>query len=139
MSKARWDKIGSAGSGQFRAKVAAAWLAADVGHTFGVGLNTSGQVVKGAGNTGVIGVVVINEPKAIGDVVDVVNNGELADLTTLNDDTTALTAGTAYYADVTTGAITATATANKKIGFSIDPAGQGRFIVRCSAINTLAT
>jgi hypothetical protein len=138
MGVARYDKYDPL-SGGFRAKAAAAWAAADIGKVFGVGLNTSGQAVKGAGNTGVIGVVVVNQAMNIGDVLDVMTAGELADTTTLNDGTTALTAGTAYYADVTTGAITATATANKKIGFAIDPAGQGRFLVRCTAVNTLAT
>lgn len=126
---ARYDKYDPI-SGGFRAQLAAAWTSSDVGKVWAVGLNTSGKVVKGAGNSGVLGVLIIHEAKAINDTVDVMTAGELADFAFLNDGVTATIAGTAYYGDVTTGAITATATANKKLGTMIEKDGRDRFLVR---------
>lgn len=125
-------------SGGFRAALAAAWTSSDIGKVYGVGLDTNGKVVKGAGNTGIQGVVCISKAMAAGDIVDVMTNGELADVAYLNDGSTATTAGTLYYADVTTGAITATATANKKIGFLGPKDGRDRLIVRVPATGLAA-
>lgn len=82
----------------------------------GVGLDANGRVVAGAGNTGLMGVLVkrmpvgavagsatitpITAPGALaGDIVDVMTDGEITDVS--------LVAGTAYWADVTTGVLAA--------------------------------
>jgi len=122
---ARYDKYNPI-SGGFRAKSAIAWLTADVGKIFGVGLNTSGAVVKGAGNTGIVGAVVVNRPMAIGEVLDVMQHGEIVDAF-MSDGTTVLTAGTAYYFVVATGLLSAVATAQPKVGFTVEAS---RLVVR---------
>jgi hypothetical protein len=62
--------------GTTRARLAAAWLAADIGEIIGVGLNASGLLVKGAGNTGCIGVVVLSQVRNAGHPVDILKYGE---------------------------------------------------------------
>lgn len=89
-------------TGGHRAPLAAAWSSGDIGAVIGVGLNTSGQVVKGAGNTGVIGVVCLQKAHPAGTIVDVMQDGEIVEMD-------GLSAGTTYYLDGTTGALTATA------------------------------
>lgn len=121
-STARYDKYDPV-SGGFRAKLAAAWGSADVGEIIGVGLNTSGQVVKGIGNTGVRGVVVVNRPMAAGDVVDVMTSGEIADVADK-------TAGTNYFADPTTGVLEASATGDYYVGTTVEAT---RLVVRADA------
>lgn len=102
---ARYDKYDPI-SGGFRAKLNAAWAAADVGVPFGVGLNASGRVVKGAGNTGVLAVLVCDDAYPAGETVDLMTAGEIVDI-----DSPALVAGTTYYADGTTGVISTSAPA----------------------------
>lgn len=128
---ARYDKYNPI-SGGFRAKLAGAWSSSDVGKIFGVGLDTSGRVVKGAGNTGIVGVVVVNRAMAAGDVVDVMQHGEIVDAT-MSDGTTALTAGTPYYFVVATGLLSATATAQPKVGFTVETT---RLVVRMAPAGT---
>lgn len=128
---ARYDKYDPIGGG-FRAASAIAWTSADLGKIFAVGLNSSGQVVKGAGNTGVIGVVVVTEAKAIGAIIDVMYDGEIVEAT-MSDGTTALTAGTAYYAVDATGLLSATATSQRKIGFTVETT---RLIVKVATAGT---
>ena len=92
---ARYDKV----TRVFRAKLATDWADADVGKVIAVGLNTSGQVVKGLGNTGVIGVLVDDgvptagtlRGKKAGTVVDVMTHGEIVEVT-------GLTPGARWYA-----------------------------------------
>lgn len=57
--------------GTVRARLAADWLAADIGEIIGVGLNASGRIVKGAGNTGCIGVLVLSQVRNAGHPVDI--------------------------------------------------------------------
>lgn len=121
----RYDKY-EPKAGGFRAPIAAAWAASEIGKIFGVGLNASGQVVAGDGNTGVIGILCLSSAKAAGDIVDVMTSGELVEVTA-NDGTTALTAGTVYYADPTTGVLEASATGDKKVGFTVEAT---RLVVR---------
>lgn len=85
-------------TGGTRAPLAAAWSAGDIGVVIGVGLNASGQVVKGAGNSGVIGVVCLQKAYPAGTIVDVMQDGDMVEMT-------GLTAGTAYYINTTTGAL----------------------------------
>lgn len=87
----------------------------------GVGLDTNGRVVLGAGNTGVVGVLVLTEDKKAGDIVDVMTFGEITDITG--------TAGTTYTANTTTGVVTTTAASATQIrvGHTVEV---GRLIVR---------
>lgn len=125
VGSARYDKY-EPHAGGFRAPTDAALVEADVNKIFGVGLNSSGRVVKGAGQSGIIGVLVVPSKKAAGDIVDVMTGGEIVGAT-LSDGTTALDAGKMYYVDPTTGAVTATATGNVPIGFTVEAS---RLIVR---------
>lgn len=89
-----------------------------------VSLNTTGKVVKGTGGqTGFIGVVCLTGRavdvvgvatgtnfvgnKKAGDIVDVMTNGEITDITG--------TAGTSYTANTTTGVISTTAASATQI------------------------
>lgn len=112
-------------TGGHRAPLAAAWSSGDIGAVIGVGLNTSGQVVKGAGNTGIIGVVCLQKAYAAGTIVDVMQDGEMVEMASL-------AAGTNYYADGTTGALTATAptpagTNGVRVGYTVEAT---RLVVR---------
>lgn len=111
---ARYDKYEPFANG-FRAVLAADFgytagvpdrAHADLGKPFAVGLNASGQLVKGAGVTGVKGVVIIDLPKSAGSVVDVMTSGEI-----LEWETSAGVAGVAatnYYGSTgATGAVAA--------------------------------
>jgi hypothetical protein len=124
----RFDKYEPMGGG-FRAPLNAAILAADVGKIIGVGLNGTGKVVYGAAAAiGIKGVIVPVRPMAAGEIIDVMTDGEIVEAT-LNDLTTALTAGTDYYATAAAGngAITATLTSNQYIGHTVEA---DRLIVR---------
>jgi hypothetical protein len=103
----RYDKYEPKGGG-FRAKLNAAMLTADIGKVWAVGLNSSGLVVKGAGATGIVGVVVVNQAMAAGDVVDVMTNGEIVDFTLQNG--SAAAAGTRYFGVAADGTFGTTAT-----------------------------
>jgi hypothetical protein len=108
----RYDKYEPDGGG-FRAPLAAAVLLADGFRAYGVGLDTSGRVVLGAGNTGVIGVMIAHGAKAVGDIVDVMTDGEIAEYTLTAGGAT--TAGTVQTANTVTGLITATAASGTQI------------------------
>lgn len=103
---ARYDKYEPL-SGGHRAPLAADWLAADLNKVIGVGLNASGQVVKGAGNTGVIGAIVLSKVVLAGKPVDVMQDGEIVEM---NVNHAGIVAGTKYYFDAA-GALTAAAPA----------------------------
>lgn len=96
---ARYDKYDPIGGG-FRAALAAIWAAAD-DVPIGVGLDATGKVVPGAGQTGVIGVcILVGFHKAAGDIVDIMKFGEIVELTG-----TPAVAGTVATALTTTGVI----------------------------------
>lgn len=122
---ARYDKYDPMVGG-FRAPLAANWSSNDVNRPLGVGLNSSGQVVKGAGNTGVIGVIVLTKARKAGEIVDVMSSGEIVEF----DPVTAGTAGTAgtKYFGATDGTINSTsATGKVYLGYTVEPT---RLIVR---------
>lgn len=121
----RYDKY-EPKAGGFRAALAGAWASTEIGKIFGVGLDASGHVVVGAGNSGVVGVLILTSAKAAGDIVDVMTSGEIVEATA-NDGTTALTAGTAYFADPTTGVLEASATGDAFVGFTVEAT---RLVVR---------
>jgi hypothetical protein len=113
----RYDKYDPI-SGGFRAPLNADWADADVGVVFGVGLNSSGRVVKGAGQTGLRAVLVVDaKGKKAGDIVDCMTQGEIVEV--------ALVAGTKYVANTGTGVL-ATATGTE-IGYTVEAT---RLIVR---------
>lgn len=127
MGTARYDKYNGMVGG-FRAKLNAAWDESSVGIPFGVGLNASGRVVKGAGNTGVLAVLVIDEPKPAGEVVDNMTQGEIVDCESL-------TAGTAYFANASTGVISASAPAAGDNGVRVGATVEAdRLVVRVTPL-----
>lgn len=124
---ARFDKY-EPYAGGFRAKLAANWAAAD-GTPVAVGLDSSGLVVPGGGNTGVLGIVVlVANHKNAGDTVDVMTSGEIVEV----GDTgfTGRAAGIPVYAVIASGALTNVATANIKVGYMVEA---DRLVVRKGA------
>lgn len=138
---ARYDKYDPI-SGGFRAPLAADFPLGtnnvNLGKVYAVGLNSSGQAVLGVGQTGYVGVLVLTSPKYAGDAVDIMTHGEIVDLNTaspFDNFAAAPVAGTAYYGDVAgnAGGVTATATSNKKLGFTVEAK---RLIVRVGGSGT---
>lgn len=120
----RYDKYDPKVGG-FRAPLAADWLVEDIGRLFGVGLNASGQVVKGAGASGLVGVIVLTKARKAGEVVDIMTSGECVEFgvpTTEPDGT----AGTVYYAAAGDGAVTTTNT-GARVGHTVEA---DRIVVR---------
>lgn len=115
---ARYDKVEPRG-GSFRAALDVAWDASNIGVVTAVGLNANGHVVKGAGNTGIRGVLVVNEAKAAGDIVDVMTAGEIVEAD-------GLTAGTAYFGVAASGVVNTTNTGTA-LGFTVEAS---RLVVR---------
>lgn len=74
----RYDKYDPK-TGGFRAVLAADWLVADLERVYGVGLDSSGRVVKGVGTTGVIGVLILTKARKAGEIVDVMTSGEIVE------------------------------------------------------------
>jgi hypothetical protein len=77
-------------TGGHRAQLAVAITGADLRVAHAVGLDANGRVVIGSGNTGVIGVLVLTKSKNVGDVVDVMQDGDIVEME-------GLVAGTRYY------------------------------------------
>lgn len=132
---ARYDKYDPI-SGGFRAPLAADWAGA-LATPVGVGLDANGRVVPGAGNTGVIAVLVVDgrvdqvgartNIKKAGDIVDCMTQGEIVD-------NTGLTAGTKYYAAAAAGAVSTTGTTGQtRVGHTVEA---GRLIVRVAPVVT---
>jgi len=99
---ANYDKYDPKAGG-FRAALAADWAKADIKKVIGVGLNASGQAVKGAGASGMLGVLVLTEDLKAGDVIDIMTAGEIVAF--------GGNPGTPYYADPTTGEVSTTSAA----------------------------
>lgn len=99
-------------AGTTRAPLAASYTGASA--PIGVGINSSGRVVAGAGQSGIIGVICIPEDKAAGDIVDIMRNGEIVDFVGA--------AGTRYTANTTTGVISSAAASatQKTIGHTVE-------------------
>lgn len=116
---ARYDKYEPRGGG-FRAKLAAAMsTSANIGKVLAVSLDGNGRVVIGtAGASGFVGVVVFNGLRAAGDVVDVMNDGEIVEMT-------GTAAGTKYYA-AADGTLNTTNT-NPYVGVTVEAS---RLVVR---------
>lgn len=95
----------------------------------GVGLNSSGQVVKGNGATGIVGVVVLTQAFKAKTWIDVMTDGEIVEFDFKQNPRVAFAsaAGTPYFAAVTTGAVTATAGSSVYVGSTVE---KGRLVVR---------
>jgi hypothetical protein len=119
---ARYDKYEPL-SGGHRAHLAADWLEANLNKVVGVGLNASGQVVVGAGATGVIGALVLTKLRRAGEVVDVMHDGEIVEMDVNH---AGIVAGTKYYLSAA-GAITTTNT-DVFLGYTVEAT---RMVVRC--------
>lgn len=116
-SFSRIDKYEPMGGG-FRAPLNAAIPADDVGKIRGVSINSSGRAVLGGAVVAIKGVICAVKVMAAGDIIDVMTDGEIVQATLPAG--TALVAGTDYYADATTGALTATATSNAYVGHTVE-------------------
>lgn len=125
---ARYDKSDPINS-TFRAHVAVDYPDADLGKLFGVGLDSSGKLVKGAGQTGVIAVLALSEkPGVVGPLrqvsrVDPMRSGCVTDFgpTTGVPGTDFGVAGTKYFA-ATNGNISATPTVGSVfVGNTVEP------------------
>jgi hypothetical protein len=102
----RYDKYDPI-SGGFRAPLAANfgyttgapnYAHADLNKVWCVSLNSSGQVVLAtplASTTGIVGILILTAPKAAGEVVDIMTEGEVVEFTLANG--AAAAAGTAYF------------------------------------------
>ena len=93
--------------GGFRAQLAADWATGDIKQVIGVGLDASGHVVKGAGTTGVIGVLVLTKARKATEIVDVMTGGEIVPFT--GDP------GKKYFAAAADGVVSATSAAGKTL------------------------
>lgn len=101
-------------TGGFRAPLAANFAVGDLGKALPVGLDANGRVVVGLGNTGYVGVLVLTSVKNAGDIVDVMQDGDIVEFTMASG--AAAPAGTNFFANAEnntlapgTGARTATA------------------------------
>ncbi len=109
----RIDKVGVS---SFRAPLNAAIAAGQVGDVLAVGLNSSGNVVLAAGQTGIVGVICPTEEMPAGAMIDVLRDGsQIADFTLA--DGSAAAVASQYYGSVTTGAVTTTNT-GAPVGFT---------------------
>ena len=72
----------------------------DFNKAIGFGLNAAGLAVKGAGNSGIVGIVCLGEKFYAGDVIDIMTDGDIVDFKPYkaSDSTeTDATPGTKYY------------------------------------------
>lgn len=134
---ARYDKYDSKMSGT-RCFLNADWSSSDLETVIGVGLNSSGLLVKGAGNTGIIGVLVLTRViKAGREPVDVMKRGEIVafDLKGKPNVANALAvAGTKIWVNATTGAQQAAqASGGVYIGHTVEA---GRLVVSLAESST---
>ena len=122
--------------GGFRARLNADWLDADVGVTLAVSVNANGRVVKGnpAGAIGLKGILALGMARKAGHPVDVMQLGEVLDMTDAEVAGT-LAAGINIYAVRATGALTTTATGNVYVGHMVEI---DRLVVRMLPQDTTA-
>lgn len=124
---ARIDKYNPV-SGGFRAPLNAALTGAVA--PLAVGINASGRVVAGAGQTGLVGVICSPYNKPAGDIIDVMTSGELVEFGGV--------AGTVYTANTTTGVISAAAKSATQhvVGHTVEA---DRLIVRTAVLPWVGT
>lgn len=109
---ARVDKTESA-IGVTRGTLAAAIAEADWGKIIGVGIDNTGKVVRGAGQTGIVGVICVDKTNyKAGQRCDIFGNGsEFLEFSGA--------AGTKYYAAVADGVVSTTNTGTY-IGYTVE-------------------
>lgn len=139
----RYDKVDPK-DGSFRAPLNAAWTAtsgpagvSDLNRVIVVALNGSGRVIKATSAAVAVGVVVLDKPSyAAGDVVDVMTDGEIVELSATDiQGATAPTAGTKYYFDATASRLAATAPGAGVNGFYVGHTVEaGRLVVRTGTV-----
>lgn len=112
---ARYDKYDPKAGGH-RGPLFADFPAANAGKPYGVGINATGDVVIGAGTTGIIGVLVLTRKMNAGDIVDVMRNGEIVEWATTAG--VAGVPGTKYYSDAA-GVISTTNT-GVPVGYTVE-------------------
>lgn len=96
---ARVDKV-EPNTGSTRAVLAAAVTSGNVGVVKGVGLDSSGRVVVGAGTSGIKGVICPSNVMNAGDPIDVFQDCDIVEMT-------GLAAGVNVFADGVTGLLIA--------------------------------
>lgn len=121
---ARYDKY-EPKAGGFRAPLAADLVATTdqgTGNPLGVGLDVNGRVVPGAGQSGIVGVLITTKNMKAGDIVDVMTAGEIVEMA-------AVAAGTMVTALTTTGVTddNATDATHLPVGFTVEAT---RLVVR---------
>lgn len=128
---ARYDKYDPI-SGGFRAALAADLAKNSTGNGIGVGLDNTGKVVAGAGNTGVIGVLIVTAAMKAGDIVDVMTAGDIVEMAA------PVVAGTVVTADTTSGALGVTAASATKVavGYAVEAT---RLVVRAAPVGYIGT
>lgn len=129
---ARYDKYDPYDGG-FRAALDVAWVTSDVGKVWAVGLNAAGRIVKGAGNTGIKGIIIVNEPMAAGAIADVMHDGEVTNFLLQNG--SAAAAGTNYFGVAADGTFSTTATGTP-LGFTVEADRLHVRVVRVIALVT---
>lgn len=132
----RYDKYDPKVGG-FRAPLAADFEAANREKVYGVGLDSNGRVVIGAGQTGVLGLLVLTKARKAGEIVDVMTSGEIVDFgpTAGVPGTDHGAAGTVYYS-AANGVVSSTnADGSLRVGHTVE--GQ-RLVVRCEQTTTAA-
>lgn len=136
----RFDKYGPH-TGGFRAPLNAALTAATDftggtlaggGKVWAVGLS-AGKVVKGAGSTGILGVICPVRPMAANEMIDVMTAGEIADFLLQNG--SAAAAGTKYFGVAADGTFNTTASGTL-LGWTVEA---GRLVVRAVGVTALVT
>jgi hypothetical protein len=112
-------------TGGHRAALNADWLVGDVRKVVPVSLNASGKVVKGtAGQSGFVGVVILTKALKANDIVDVMQDGEVVEMT-------GLIAGQKYFAAADGNSLvpaSGTITGLRLVGWTVEA---GRLVVRC--------
>ena len=122
-------------SGGTRALLAEDYDLDDLNKAVAFGLNASGLAVKGAGNSGVIGILILSQKKYAGDVVDIMTDGDIVDFKAYNGADsveTNSTPGTKYYL-AADGSVNTTNT-GKYAGVTVEGKnGAHRLVVRVQA------
>lgn len=116
-------------TGGTRAVLAADWPAGRLSEVVPVGLDANGKAVIGLGNSGYVGVVVLTQVRYAGDVVDIMQDGDIVEFPGV--------AGSNYFADAAdntvavgtgTRTLTAPATAGSVfVGYTVEAT---RLVVR---------
>lgn len=110
---ARYDKY-SGVTGGFRAEAAVDQVEANYDTVLGAGLDATGKaVLKSPETSGFVGVTIVDRTKRkAGNILDIMTDGEIVDVT-------GLVAGTTYYLNAATGVLQ-TAESRYKVGHTVE-------------------